>query len=378
MNAPKRALVIGGGVAGAALATELARERRPVVLVERTSGPHDKVCGEFLSGEAVHYLRDLGVDPVALGAVPINAVRVCSGKSIATARLPFSALSLSRRVLDEAILRRASACGAEIRRGVRVRSLSRRDSVWHVQCESDETIRAEAAFLATGKHDLRGWKRPQGAQSDLIAFKLHWRLASSEAVRLDRHVELILFPGGYAGLEPVENGIANLCLVVRDRDFQAVGRTWDALLTALRSACPCLDRRLTDATPCWPRPLAISSIPYGYVRSSSEGLWHLGDQAAVIPSFSGDGMALALHSARVAARCYIAGQAAATYQSQFGRDVGAQVGRATLLSRMAVDPAGQQLVAAGIRVPGLMSQVARATRVPHHALRRVALAGGCA
>jgi len=114
------------------------------------------------------------------------------------------------------------------------------------------------------------------------------------------------------------------------------------------------------------------------VRSSSEGLWHLGDQAAVIPSFSGDGMALALHSARVAARCYIAGQTAATYQSQFGRDVGAQVGRATLLSRMAVDPVGQQLVAAGIRVPGLMSQVARATRVPHHALRRVALAGGCA
>ena len=44
---------IGGGPAGSALATRLARSGREVVLVERETGPHDKVCGEFLSWEAV-------------------------------------------------------------------------------------------------------------------------------------------------------------------------------------------------------------------------------------------------------------------------------------------------------------------------------------
>ena len=29
------------------------------VVVERKAGPHDKVCGEFVSGEAALYLHDL-------------------------------------------------------------------------------------------------------------------------------------------------------------------------------------------------------------------------------------------------------------------------------------------------------------------------------
>src|SRR6202012_5324674 len=43
------ALVIGGGPAGGVLAAHLARYGPRVVLAERSSGPHDKVCGEFLS-----------------------------------------------------------------------------------------------------------------------------------------------------------------------------------------------------------------------------------------------------------------------------------------------------------------------------------------
>jgi flavin-dependent dehydrogenase len=369
----KPALVIGGGVAGAALAAELARSGRPVVLLERTPGPHDKVCGEFLSGEAVRYLEDLNIDPKALGAVSVEAVRVCSNNRVATARLPFPALSLSRRVLDEAVLQTASAFGVDIRRGTRVRTLSRKGGAWSAQSEDGGTVSAESVFLATGKHDLRDWRRPEGSQSDLVAFKLHWRLEPSEAATLDRNVELILFPGGYAGLEPVDGGIANLCLVVRRKDFEVVGQTWSKLLRALRSTSSHLDRRLAGATPCWERPLAIASIPYGYVRTHSDGLWYLGDQAAVIPSFSGDGMAIALHSARLAASYYVGGKEAAAYQWQLARDIRRQVRQATLLSRMAVHPTSQSLAAAAARVPGIMPAIARATRVSNSALRRAGL-----
>ncbi|MFJ5489439.1 FAD-dependent oxidoreductase, partial [Hansschlegelia beijingensis] len=82
---------------GAAFAAELARAGRDVVLVEREGGPHDKVCGEFLSGEALGYLAALGVDVGALGAVPVEIVRVSHGSVSAQRALPFRAASLSRR-----------------------------------------------------------------------------------------------------------------------------------------------------------------------------------------------------------------------------------------------------------------------------------------
>jgi len=128
------AVVIGGGPAGAALATRLARAGRKVVLVEREAGPTDKVCGEFLSREAGLYLASLGLDLPALGAVPIDAVRLCAGGHVAAVPLPFAATSLSRRVLDEALLRRAASAGAMIRRGVKVSDLSPSSCIgaWHL------------------------------------------------------------------------------------------------------------------------------------------------------------------------------------------------------------------------------------------------------
>jgi flavin-dependent dehydrogenase len=231
-------------------------------------------------------------------------------------------------------------------------------------------VRAGDVFLATGKHDLRGWKRPPGLQPDLVGFKLHWRLAAEEAAALAGMVELVLFPGGYAGLEPVEGGKANLCALVRRSKLAELGRTWDGLLAAMRSACPLLDRRLTGAEPCETRPLAISGLPYGYVRSCADGPWRLGDQAAVIPSFAGDGMSIALHSARLAAEHYLAGRTADDYQRALARDVAGQVRRATVLSQLAVRPWGQAVVAGAVRLaPGLMRKVARSTRIPEARLR---------
>src|SRR5262249_6918352 len=109
-------LVSGGGVAGAAAAAHLAQAGLDVMLVERRDGPHHKVCGEFVSGEAALYLDDLGVDLAALGAVRMRAVRLCAGRQVATAPLPFPAVSLSRRALDEALLRAALAAGPDVRR----------------------------------------------------------------------------------------------------------------------------------------------------------------------------------------------------------------------------------------------------------------------
>ncbi len=61
-------IVIGGGLAGAAFALELARNGRPALLLESSREPHHKVCGEFLSAEAQALLVYLGLDVAAMGA----------------------------------------------------------------------------------------------------------------------------------------------------------------------------------------------------------------------------------------------------------------------------------------------------------------------
>jgi len=370
---PVPAVVIGGGLAGAALAAQLAQSGRPVVLIERKSGPHHKVCGEFISSEAAAYLGAFNLDLPSLGARRIKTVRLGAGERMVAADLPFPAFSLSRYVLDEALLRRAKAFGAEIIRGRGVQSLQADDGRWILELEEGDCFAAKDVFLASGKHDLRGWKRPAKRESDFVAFKLHWRLSDHQRTALGDSVELSLFPGGYAGLEPVEDGVANLCLIVERKQFVALGQRWDAVFDLLRTDCPHLAQRLDGATPCWERPLAITSIPYGFVETRADGLWRLGDQAAVIPSFAGDGMAIALYSARLAAQTYLKGGSAEAFQLRLARNVGGQVKRAAFLSRLLVRPRGQWLAAAAASIfPDLLATVAQTTRIADRHLRDAA------
>ncbi|MDR3407388.1 MAG: FAD-dependent monooxygenase [Methylovirgula sp.] len=365
MTAP--ALIIGGGLAGAGLAVSLATAGRAVTLIERETRAQHKVCGEFISAEAMLYLRDLGIDLDGLGAVPIDRVCLFAGERRAAAYLPFSARSLSRYALDEALLNRAVRCGARVLRGHKAIGVERDEGGrrWRATLDDGTSVSASEIFLATGKHDLRGWKRPPGSQNDLIGFKLHWRLAASQAQALSGAVELFLFPGGYVGLEPVENDVVNLCLVVRRRTLFARGQSWQTLFASLLKSCPHLRRRLDGAQPCWPRPLAIGAIPYGFVQRRADGLWRLGDQAACTPSFSGDGMSIALHSARLAAQYFSQGYDARTFQARLSQDVAPQVQRATLLSQMLLQPFGQKAGMTALEwLPSLLSVVAQATRLP--------------
>jgi flavin-dependent dehydrogenase len=305
-------LVIGGGPAGAMVTLRLAAAGRSVVLLEKESGPHHKVCGEFLSPEAVDYLRQAGINPLDFGATPIRILRLSTGNKTVTASLPFNALSLSRRVLDAALLERAEETGCQILRGTAVETLVPDGNQWIASLSSGDSLRASTVFLATGKHDLRGFPRAPAKQSDLVGFKMLWQLAPVQLRSLRNCMELYLFSGGYGGLSLIEDDIANLCLVVRRAALRSSGG-WPQLLALISGGNRHLRQLLSGATPLWQRPLAISSIPYGYLVRKSAGLWCVGDQAAVIPSFTGDGISIALHSAALAAQMFIEGSSAADY-----------------------------------------------------------------
>jgi flavin-dependent dehydrogenase len=286
---------------------------------------------------------------------------------IAECALPFPAMSLTRRVLDEALLTRAAAMGATVLRGRRVESLAYGRDGWTARLSDGEERRAAHAFLATGKQDVNGYTRERGAQNDLVAFKMYFRLTPEQQAELAGYVELILFPGGYAGLQPVESGVANLCLLITREKLRECAGEWTQLLERMQSASEHLTQRLHGAKALLEKPLALSAIPYGMVRAHAEdGLWRLGDQAAVIPSFSGDGMSIALHSAHLAAAAYLGGDTAEDFQQRLRREVRPAVRFATMLSRIMIAQPGLTQM---IRLwPPLLGHIASYTRVPTHAL----------
>ncbi len=363
-------LVIGGGPAGSFAALRLVAAGRQVVLLEKETVPHHKVCGEFLSREAVDYLHQAGVDPLDLGAAVIRTLRLSACSRAIETPLPFPALSLSRRALDSALLAHAEEKGCQVLRGVTAESLAVYAGQWLVVLNSGQPIRASTVFLATGKHDLRGFSRAPAKQSDLVGFKLHWRLAPAQLVILREVMDLFLFPGGYGGLSLIEGGIANLCLVVRRSTLRRLGG-WPELLAEVLRGNRHLRQLLDGASQLWPRPLAISPIPYGYLIAQPHGLWRLGDQAAVIPSFTGDGISIALHSAALAAQMFLAGSSAADYSHTLRAQLTRSMALATWLSRAAVTRPGRTVAFTALPLfPSAMRWIAASTRIPQSSIVR--------
>jgi flavin-dependent dehydrogenase len=359
-------VIVGGGLAGAFAAALLAKLTPAPLVLERSAGAADKVCGEFLSVEAQAYLRRVGLDLDRLGAVPVTLARFASGKRLAEARLPFGAVGLSRRRLDEALLWHAERLGARVSRGVTVRRVGPE----MIETSAGE-LRAARIILASGKHDVRGARRESDdADWGMIGFKTYFEVSRAAQRAMKGAVELVLFDGGYAGLQLVEDGRLNLCLLVRETHFAALGRTWPALLARLLDE-PHLHRRLADANEASERPLAVGGLPFGWLRGASPGpaLYPVGDQAAVIASFTGDGMSIALHSAQLAARAIERGMNSGRYLAALRADLARSIGLASWLQRRAETwPGRAASVAAMAAIPPLFAHLARATRIRGGAL----------
>jgi flavin-dependent dehydrogenase len=358
-------LVLGGGAAGCAASIALARKGRSVTLIEREPTPRHKVCGEFLSGEALEDLHALGIDVASLGAVPINYVRLAASRRAAVAALPFPAASLTRKALDTALIAAAIDAGVHVERGRNVQSLNRATgNVWRATLDDGTTHEAPTAFLATGKHDLHGHGRPKDPHQ-WVGFKMYYRLSAAQTAALADASELTLYNGGYGGIQPVEDGVTNFCCVVKRKYFAHAGLRWETLLAKMRQDCPHLAMRLHGAEPLLDKPITIAHIPYGYLRrATEEGLYCIGDQAAVIPSFTGDGISIALHTARRAATAYLALQPAPVFQPKLRSALLPQMRLAELAADGLNNALARAVLPFCLRVwPGAMRVTARLTRV---------------
>ena len=295
-------LIVGGGPAGAAAALALARGDFTPEVVERRQGPHDPVCGGFLSWRALNALTRLGIDPGALGARRIERARIFAGERMLEFDLPEAAAGLSRRRLDAALLSAAERAGAVVTRGRAVRSAD--PATRHVRLDTGEEIAAETLFLATGKHELRGLARPvrRPRSQTAVGLRAAVPLAAADARELAGTIELHLFDGGYAGALLQEDGHANICLSVSQRRLSQAGGI-QSLLLQLAEAAPRLGNRIGPAlTARW---ATIAGVPYGWRAGTGlPSVFRTGDQALVPASLVGDGLAAALQSGMGAADAF--------------------------------------------------------------------------
>jgi flavin-dependent dehydrogenase len=364
------AVVIGAGLAGSAVAWHLARAGLAPLMLERDPHPRHVVCGEFLSIEAQAELARLGVDLDQYGASRIMTLRLVHGHVVAEASLPFTGRGLSRKVLDEALRREAVRAGARLVRGTPVRCVSVEPARINLEASRLGQIRTRTLFLASGKHEVRGAKRSVArARDDFIAFKTYFALTRAQRAALEGVVEIMLFTGGYAGLQLVEGGQANLCLLISRSRFERAGRSWEALLTGLCQETPPMSERLAGASALFDRPLAIYQIPYGFLHrprpSDPQGLYRLGDQVGVIPSLTGDGMAIALHTARLAASFYLTKRRSSSdFHRQIRADMGTQIRLASVVQTASHWRAGQRALVETCRAyPNLVRRLALWTRI---------------
>jgi flavin-dependent dehydrogenase len=349
------ALIVGGGPAGAAAAITLGRAGAMPVLIERAREPRDIVCGGFLGWDALAALERLGLDVMTLGARPIRRLRLVSGRKVVEAALPRAAAGISRRCLDQAMLDLAESTGASVLRGRAARAVEGR----RVRLDGGEEMEAGAIFIATGKHDLRGAGREIGDRPVSVGLRATLAPSPETATALAATIELHLYDGGYAGLLVQEDGLVNLCLTVARERMN--GRP-EELVAELIAESPLLGERIRDALPShWE---AVAGVPYGWsARSTTPGCYRLGDQAAVIASLAGDGIAIALASGVAAAHALLAGRDAEEFQPDFAQRAARPVRIAERLRRMATRPQGRAAMMGLARFPGLARAAARLTRI---------------
>jgi flavin-dependent dehydrogenase len=169
-------------------------------------------------------------------------------------------------------------------------------------------------------------------------------------------------------MQRIEGGLVAFALVVR-RDMYARLGSWRALLRAFAATSKRAALRLEEARELWPKPLAVSGVPYGFTHRDDDAettaCYRVGDQLAVIPSFTGDGLAIALVTGSSAARAIARNEAPRSFHAAMRARLALPMRVAGILSHAIATPLGRAAVVWPARLlPPVFTLVAAATRIP--------------
>ena len=320
-------IVVGAGPGGSAAAHALAQSGHDVLLLEKTTFPREKVCGDGLTPRAVKSLVDMGVDTSeANGFIRNRGLRIVGGGI--TIELPWPELASypdhglvrPRLDFDELLVRHAQKAGARLREattvtgpvldaagrvvGVTARTGPERREVSFraplvIACDG---VSARLALsLGLTKRD----DRPMG-----VAVRRYFESPRSDDDMLESWLELRapngdLLPGyGWVfgvgdGTSNVGLGILNTTTAWQDTDYKKLMASWTAGMPAEWQ----YDEEHATG------PVRGGALPMGFNRTPAytRGVLLVGDAAGAVNPFNGEGIAYALETGRLAAE--VAGQA---------------------------------------------------------------------
>jgi flavin-dependent dehydrogenase len=293
----KPIIIIGGGLAGLIAAIHLKNSNYDVLVIEKNEFPKHKVCGEYISNEVLPYLKQLGLDIASLKPKHINKLSfsLVSGKSI-NISLPLGGFGISRYELDQYLYKEA------IKRGC----LIVQDTVSDVNFANDSfiistnlnTYTTSIVLGAFGKRsnlDVKLERNFIQKQSNWLGVKAHYKLDFPDDL-----VGLHHFKGGYCGVSKIENNLVNICYLANYETFKKYKS-----IVEYESNVVSQNKQLKDlfdkAILQFEKPLTISQISFEEKKCVEDHILMIGDTAGLIHPLCGNGMAMAIHSAKIAA-----------------------------------------------------------------------------
>lgn len=322
MSARVDALVIGAGPAGSSAAVWLAAAGWQVALVEQHRFPRQKVCGGCLAAGIFPLLDELGVGAQVreVAGAPLAKVGWMDARRELSAAMPPCPSSdaygraLGRDVLDSILLQRARSAGVDIHQPARVLAVSGQPGDYCCEISTGRaapTMGISAALII----DAHGsWARgprfdvaqaaadpadEPASKADLFAFQCCFASSSLAAGCLP----VFALDGGYGGMVVANGGRVTVALCLRRDVLHRVRKNYPWLTAGaaveqhLKKSCPGVHAALQASVRLDPWR-CVGPIRPGIRHSQAPGIYRVGNAAGEIHPLVGEGMHMALRSAR--------------------------------------------------------------------------------
>jgi flavin-dependent dehydrogenase len=289
-------IIIGGGLAGITAAIQLATEQYKILLLERYEYPHHKVCGEYVSNEVMPYLADLGVPLPKTVSIDMLQLSTRKGKLLQT-KLPLGGFGISRSAFDLALYKKALSAGVSVNFET-VKNVTFLKDSFSASTEKGNRYSAKIVIGAYGKRsglDKQLNRKFIEKKAPWIGVKAHYTFPEFP----DNMVALHNFEGGYGGLSKTETGAVNFCYLASYKSFQRE-KNIENFNSKVVAKNIFLNQFLEQAQLLFDEPMSIAQVSFDRKQLVEQHILMCGDTAGLIHPLCGNGMAMAIHSAKIA------------------------------------------------------------------------------